>query len=206
MWWHGVACFEADPCGSVGSWLHGSVAEPTAPCHLKIRVHDERTSLAAAWRTAAADPAIAAELEAVFQIIADQVEARRPVCESSGRCCHFREYGHRLYVTGLEAAYALARAGRALAPGEVEAARARGDCPFLNAKQCTIHTVKPSGCRIYYCDPSAADWMPDLSERSLAMIRAIHDRHGVPYRYGEWNELLGRLVEERGPGKATSGI
>jgi hypothetical protein len=53
-----------------------------------------------------------------------------------------------------------------------------------------VHTIKPLGCRVYFCDPTAQGWQQELSERTLAMVRAIHERHGVPYRYGEWRGLL----------------
>ena len=51
---------------------------------------------------------VAAVAEVLAQADAD-VAARRPVCRASGRCCHFEEYGHRLYVTAAELAYFAAR-------------------------------------------------------------------------------------------------
>jgi Fe-S-cluster containining protein len=149
--------------------------------------------LAAAWLKAARNESIAAELEAVYAYIAAQVESRAPappLCTASGRCCRFEEYGHRLYVTGLEAAYTLSRLGRALGENETEAARARGGCPFQVERLCDVHQIRPLGCRVYYCDPSAKEWQELLSERTLAEVRKIHDRHGIPYRYGEWRGML----------------
>jgi Fe-S-cluster containining protein len=156
-----------------------------------------------AWLSAARDETIAAELEAVYALIADQIEARGPRCDVSGRCCHFEEHGHRLYVTGLEAAYTVARLGEVrrhdhegvIAARDVELARARGDCPFLVDEKCSVHAIRPLGCRVYFCDPTAQEWQQELSERTLALVRAIHERHGVPYRYGEWRGMLGMLAE-----------
>jgi Fe-S-cluster containining protein len=142
------------------------------------------------WLAAARDEAIALELEAVYQVVADQVEARRPLCVASGRCCHFEQHGHRLYVTGLEAAYTLTRLGRGVTAAEIGAARARGDCPLLVDELCTAHTIKPLGCRVYYCDPTAQEWQKELSERALEMIRRLHERRGIEYRYGEWRGML----------------
>jgi Fe-S-cluster containining protein len=178
-------------------WQGGAVAERQRaeheePSGLELRV---------AWLRAASDPAVAGELEAVYALIADQIEARRPLCEVSGRCCNFQKHGHRLYVTGLEAAYTVARlgpAGRApLRDEDIAMARVRGDCPFLVEKRCTVHTIKPLGCRVYFCDPTAQEWQQDLSERTLEMVRKIHERHGIPYRYGEWRGMLEMLVEPR---------
>jgi hypothetical protein len=33
-------------------------------------------------------------------------------------------------------------------------------------------------------------WQQELSERALAMVRAIHERYGIEYRYGEWRTML----------------
>jgi Fe-S-cluster containining protein len=148
------------------------------------------TSIVGAWRTAASNPETAAELEAIYQMIADQVEARGPACWASGRCCKFEKTGHRLYVTGLEAAYTITKLGRALGAEEIVAAHQRGDCPFLTLNLCSVHTIKPVGCRVYFCDKSAQDWQRELSERALDQVRRLHDRHGIPYRYGEWRAML----------------
>ena len=146
---------------------------------------------------------IAGELEAVYALIADQIEARGPRCDVSGRCCHFEAHGQRLYVSGLEAAYTVARLGEVrrqehgdvIVAQDVAMARARGDCPFLVEEKCSVHLVRPLGCRVYFCDPTAQGGQEELSERTLKLVRGIHERHGVPYRYGEWRGMLEMLVE-----------
>lgn len=151
---------------------------------------------ARAWLAAARDPAITANLEAVYAMIADQIEARNPACWGSGRCCNFESAGHRLYTTGLEAAYTLSRlpAGLALTQSALDEAIARGDCPFLSVNLCGVHTVKPAACRVYFCDRAARTWQEELAERAHEMIRAVHDRHAVAYRYDEWRALLGEFL------------
>jgi Fe-S-cluster containining protein len=147
------------------------------------------------WLSAARDAGVAAELEAIYQMIADQIEARGPACWASGRCCNFEKTGHRLYVTGLEAAYTVVRLGRELGVAEVEAARGRGDCPFLVKNLCGVHQIKPIGCRVYFCDRSAQEWQRELSERTLEQVRRLHERRGIEYRYGEWRGMLEMLAE-----------
>lgn len=61
------------------------------------------------WIEAARDARVCAALESVYASIGEAIAERRPLCEASGRCCRFDAYEHRLYVTGLEAAYTLAR-------------------------------------------------------------------------------------------------
>jgi Fe-S-cluster containining protein len=76
----------------------------------------------------------------------------------------------------------------------VQAASVRCDCPFLARNVCTVHAIKPLGCRVYFCDRSAQQWQENLSESALADIRTIHDRFAIPYRYAEWRELLAHLA------------
>jgi Fe-S-cluster containining protein len=145
-----------------------------------------------AWLGAATDPVIAGGLEEIYSAVSRAVAQRGPVCWSSGRCCHFEKAGHRLYVTGLEAAYALTRATGAARPGtdRLASARAGGGCPFQSDNLCTIHAIKPLGCRVYFCDASAQEWQRELSERMLGEIRGLHDRQRIDYRYAEWRWLL----------------
>jgi Fe-S-cluster containining protein len=183
-------------------------------------------SSASSWLEAARDPNIRAELESVYAHVAAQTLARRPLCVASGRCCNFEKFGHRLYVTGLEAAYLVASltlaanrvhshepATRAeddrrpppasptsLTLPQIDRARTRGDCPFLVDRLCSVHAIKPLGCRVYFCDPTAQAWQMDLSEVGLARIRNIHDRHRIEYRYGEWRVMLESVVTPGEPG------
>jgi Fe-S-cluster containining protein len=150
--------------------------------------------LARAWLDAAADERVTADLEAVYEYIAAAVESRGPACWASGRCCNFEKAGHRLYVTGLEAAYTLRRSGITLSQDQIDAARAAGGCPFQQANLCGVHASRPLGCRVYFCDRSAEQWQQDLSERALAMVRAIHERYSIEYRYGEWRAMLEGLL------------
>lgn len=150
--------------------------------------------LAKGWLGAARDQGIAGELEAIYAMIADAVEARGPACWASGRCCNFQKTGHLLYVTGLEAAYTVSRAPAALTPGVVEGATASGTCPYQERNLCGAHPMRPLGCRVYFCDRSAQDWQRSLSERMLEQVRRLHDRRGIAYRYGEWRAMLGLVL------------
>ncbi len=168
-----------------------------SPASQPPRFDDEDLAHARAWLDAASDGGVLAEIDTVYQLIADQIEARRPRCEASGRCCNFMGHGHLLYVTGLEAAATVQRAaaaGIAISEADIAAARDRGDCPYLVEKLCGVHTVKPLGCRVYFCDPTAQDWQQDLSERTLELMRSLHTRRAIPYRYAEWRWLLSLVV------------
>lgn len=153
---------------------------------------------ARAWLSAALDPQISGELELVYEHIARAVDTRKPVCNTSGRCCNFDAWGHRLYVTGLEAAYLVTRLpelrDQPLTPAHITAARTAGGCPFQHALLCSVHPIRPLGCRTYYCDETSQQWQHDLTESQLREVRGIHDRHDLDYQYGEWRGMLELLV------------
>lgn len=150
-------------------------------------------ALARQWLEAIGRPDISDRMAAIYAMIGDQVEARSPACVASGRCCNFESYGHRLYVTGLEAAWCIVRLDGTtplLSIQTVQDARQRGGCPFQTGTLCGVHTIKPVGCRTYFCDPTAQRWQEELTERAHEMVKAIHRAASVPYRYMEWRALL----------------
>jgi len=158
----------------------------------------EAVDAARAWIGAVRTQSVAHELEAIFDLIVRAIDARAPVCEQSGRCCRFRSFGHDLFVTGLEVAYTLSRLDTPLTDAQVTAARAEGGCPFQVDGLCGVHTIKPVACRTFFCDPTATEWQRELTERCLGMLRRLHDRHGLAYRYGEWRSMMS-LVIAAGP-------
>jgi hypothetical protein len=146
------------------------------------------------WQRCISQPQVRDALEAVYLSVRDAIEARAPACWASGRCCNFRQAGHLLFVTGLETAYLWKRLDFPLTTDALLSAYARGDCPFLARNLCSVHTIKPLGCRVYFCDQSAQDWQMQLSERSMEMIKRIHVDFGIEYRYGEWRQMLGQFI------------
>ncbi len=143
----------------------------------------------ASWRAAAASIDAQSTIARLHEEIAAEVRVQRPLCVSSGRCCGFEAHGHRLYLTGIETAWTWSRLARRPSATEVDAALAAGACPFLS-NGCSVHAVRPPGCRIYFCDRDAAGWQSALAERCHLEIRSLHDRLDIPYRYAEWRSLL----------------
>lgn len=156
------------------------------------------TGGAAAWetlrlgadavRSAARRPDVVAAMEAFFAELDAEIAARRPACVNRGLCCRFDEYGHRLYVTSLEAAYFWSRHG---APPEGGAA---GGCPFQRDGLCTAREGRPMGCRVFFCDPATQAWQGPTTERRLERLRRLHEELGVPYVYAEWRAMLAALA------------
>ncbi|MFN4257737.1 MAG: hypothetical protein ACK4RK_00435 [Gemmataceae bacterium] len=107
-----------------------------------------------------------------------------PVCVASGRCCRFKEYGHTLFVSNLEASVLLADAPPYAGPVSPDF------CPFQKGNLCTAREPRPLGCRIYYCDPSYQDTAQRLSEESLGKLKQLADEQGVPWRYAPLHVFL----------------
>lgn len=160
-----------------------------------------------AWLAAAASPEVSGALESIFAEAAAAIAARGPACWASGRCCNFEAAGHRLYTTGLEAAYTVSRlavsggsgaaagvGGRSLSLPQIAGARARGGCPFQELHLCGVHAIKPVACRVYFCDRTAQEWQMELAERLHERVRGLHEAHGIPYLYAEWRGLLEMVV------------
>ncbi|MFP4145163.1 MAG: hypothetical protein ACOCTI_00235 [Phycisphaeraceae bacterium] len=137
------------------------------------------------WRTAAGLPRVDRALRDLYARLDAEVASHEPVCRISGRCCRFREFGHRLYVTGLEIAWFL-RQLPAEQHREPDAADPAGTCPYQLRGLCSTHTIRPMGCRVFFCQPGSEDWQNELYEFYLAELRDLHDREGLAYRYLDW--------------------
>ena len=151
---------------------------------------DEQTriNLCDAVRDAAARPEVCDAVASVYHALAEQIELRRPVCVTSGRCCRFDEFGHRLFVTTMELAAFAAAGGFA-----DDIAPMNGGCPFQRDKLCTVHAIRPFGCRIFFCDETSTDWQRQQYATFHAELKRLHERLKVPYFYVEWRNALRAL-------------
>ena len=148
--------------------------------------------------------------EAVAQVYADlqaTIDARRPACVASGRCCRFEEFGHRLYVTTLELGAFLHAFRARPAPDHPAAEHSAPDrstvslpqawdetgCPFQAQRLCGVHAIRPFGCRVFFCDASAGQWQNDVYEQFHSRLKRLHEEMAVPYLYVEWRHALRQL-------------
>ena len=129
-------------------------------------------------------PEVRAEIRALYADLQLKIDQRQPLCVMSGRCCHFDEYGHRLYVTTAElGAFAAELADhKSVIPQPAIA----GGCAFQTGKICRVHTIRPMGCRIFFCDTTAAEWQQSLYEQYHARLKKLHEVLSIPYSYVEW--------------------
>ena len=169
------------------------------------------------WRSchaAAADKTVDRDLRAIYRRLDADVQKRGPTCWVSGRCCNFDQYGHLLYVTALEIAWVIRRVGDgqrsgSKRPTSIECGQpdspanpsvglpvvgqtdeVRGPCRYQVNGLCSIHAIRPMGCRVYFCQSGTQQWQQQLYEQYLTRLRKLHERHSVPYLYMEWRAGL----------------
>jgi Fe-S-cluster containining protein len=138
---------------------------------------------------AAKRPEVAESVERLYAELQLDIDARKPLCIVSGRCCKFDEYGHRLYVTTLELATFMRRREGA----SILESTDPGSCPFQANKLCGVHGIRPFGCRMFFCDATATDWQQAAYERYHAKLKQLHEDLAVPYAYVEWRAALEQL-------------
>jgi hypothetical protein len=140
----------------------------------------------------------------ILRAASEEIAGKGAVCRASGRCCKFEAYGHRLYVTGVELLhFAAVEEGRGVEGGEKGgvvrlpqffAGEKVEGCPYQVDNLCTAREGRPLGCRVYFCDESARGWENEVYEKYHALLRGVHERFGVGYRYVEWRAALRELA------------
>jgi hypothetical protein len=120
----------------------------------------------------------------LYREVDQAVAAAGPVCVASGRCCRFKEYGHTLFVSSLEAEVLLA------ASPAYERPVSPDFCPFQKGNLCTAREPRPLGCRVYYCDPAYQETGSQISETFLRRLKDLAREHGVDWQYAPLHQFL----------------
>src|SRR5215831_16717776 len=113
---------------------------------------------------------------ALYEAVDREVAAAGPVCVASGRCCRFKEYGHVLFLSNLEADVLLTGAPPYEQPVTPDF------CPFQKGNLCTAREPRPLGCRVYYCDPNYQETAKALTEKHLRRLKDLAEANGVEWR------------------------
>lgn len=144
------------------------------------------------WRKAVHLQSVDSSLRLLFRELDDQVRQRGPVCWASGLCCDFEAFDHKLYATGLEIAWLLAKLPWQVRVDEDWSKRLTptGKCPLQIGGLCGVQTLRPLGCRIFFCHRASQPWQHEMYEQFLARLRQLHTELDLPYRYMEWRAGL----------------
>jgi Fe-S-cluster containining protein len=121
---------------------------------------------------------------ALYDEVDQEVKAAGPVCVASGRCCRFKEYGHTLFVSNLEADVLLAAAPPYEQPVSSDF------CPFQKENLCTAREPRPLGCRVYYCDPNYQETGNRITEKYLRRLKELAEEHELAWRYAPLHTFL----------------
>ncbi|MCY2926971.1 MAG: hypothetical protein NT031_16360, partial [Planctomycetota bacterium] len=110
-------------------------------------------------------------------------------CRACGRCCRFDLMDHRLYASAGEIACLLERTTPpGSSPGVLR-------CPYHVEPHCRARAGRTLGCRTYFCYPPAAIQAgQEAYERFHRRLRALHEKHGLPYLYVELTAALTDLL------------
>jgi Fe-S-cluster containining protein len=149
--------------------------------------HEQMAGFQTAVARASERSDVRAAVANIYIALQDAIELRQPVCKTSGRCCRFDEYGHSLFVTTMELAtfvHALKQTGPSTLGSASES------CPFQVEKLCTVHTIRPFGCRVFFCDETSTEWQREQYARLHAELKRLHEELNVPYFYVEWRAAL----------------
>ncbi|MBN1435851.1 MAG: YkgJ family cysteine cluster protein [Sedimentisphaerales bacterium] len=138
----------------------------------------------------------------VYRMIDQQIQAVNPNCENCGKCCNFRQYDHRLYVTTLEMLYFVhglnspQNNGSIPAPDSDQFINACDNeiCPYQNRQGCIARDYRPVGCRIFYCNDLPAEFQNELTEQAIRCLRDLHDQLNIIYSYADLLDWLNHLT------------
>jgi hypothetical protein len=130
-------------------------------------------------------------VRAIYASADAAVAAAGPRCDASGRCCRFKEYGHTLFISQLEADVLLDAAPAFAGPVTPDA------CPFQVDSLCTAREPRPLGCRVYFCDPNYQETGRDISETYLRQLKDLAEEVGIGWRYAPLHVFLSEHLASR---------
>jgi hypothetical protein len=146
---------------------HGSPHTPCAEPHAERADYDMRS-----------------QVLALYKEVDKEVAAAGPVCVASGKCCRFKEYGHVLFLSKLEADVLLDAAPVYERPVSPDF------CPFQKNNLCTAREPRPLGCRVYYCDPNYQETANEITEKYLRRLKDLAENHGTEWHYAPLHHFL----------------
>jgi hypothetical protein len=132
----------------------------------------------------------------LYREVDAEVAAAGPLCVASGRCCRFKEYGHTLFLSSLEAEVLLAAASAYERPVTPDY------CPFQKDNLCTAREPRPLGCRVYYCDPAYQETGNRITEKYLRRLKELAEAHGAAWQYAPLHHFL-NAAGEAGPARTA---
>ena len=131
------------------------------------------------------------ELVQLYSDLEYDIQKAGPICELSGRCCRFDEYGHTLFLSNIESELFFSR------PPKQSITEDDNRCPYQEGALCTARENRPLGCRIFFCDPSYQQKASELSEEYLGRLKSLATRYDEPWQYAPLKQMVNQYVSHQ---------
>lgn len=140
-----------------------------------------------------------ADLERLYADLERELPKYDFTCAASGRCCDFDAWGHRLYITTLEAEHFFRSMKRRENDEE-------GHCPAWGGDRlCHARDGRMLGCRTFFCGPYLGAPPDDIYARYHARLVKIHELRGIEYAYRDIVAWAADRLPAGSPPPGTSG-
>ena len=138
------------------------------------------------------------EVLAVYDWVDAQVAAASPRCDISGRCCRFKDYGHKLFLTRVEADILFRKElpTEHNVPEKTSREAVNQACPYQHNGLCTARENRPTGCRIFFCDPAYDEKCCEITEAAILQLKKLHEKYHKPWDYNELSHFFDREDRE----------
>lgn len=116
-------------------------------------------------------------LNKMYNELGEELQELPARCYGCGKCCNFKENGMQLYVQKLERDLIIEETG--VEPFLTE----EGHCIFQENKLCTIHSIRPLGCRTYFSEAPNSVAHQDLYEKYHKKIKELGNQNQIEYQF-----------------------
>jgi Fe-S-cluster containining protein len=120
----------------------------------------------------------------IYQKLDSQLRTAGNSCQACGKCCDFKTYDHRLFVTTAEMIYLVEKLGS----NNIKK-MPTGVCPYNINGKCSIYENRFASCRIFQCKGDV-DFQSKLSEWAIKEFKAICEKLNLYYRYTDLASAL----------------
>lgn len=135
-------------------------------------------------------PLIIEKIENIYTWIEKQLKKDNTSCLSCGKCCNFKSFDHRLYVTTPELIYFKEKLGLEKIP-----TMTNGQCPYCVDNKCSVRKCRFAGCRIFFCKGDI-DLQSEITEKAMQKFHDICRKFDITYEYMELSAALKSLQKK----------
>ncbi|MDD5133843.1 MAG: hypothetical protein PHP01_00350 [Phycisphaerae bacterium] len=122
------------------------------------------------------------EVEQIYDWLDASINKIGGECSACGRCCDFKSFGHRLYITTPEVLYFKTNL-KNLKQMTTDV------CPYMEKGKCTAREFRFAGCRIFFCKTDG-ELLSKLSEQAVEKFKKLCDKYSLQYRYTDLKTAL----------------